>query len=104
MPYDEICKVLLKVDPSIRYVGIMDDDKVISEKRVGICSLLSASENVKSARHALMRWQSRRIFVKQFGMPLYAMAEYKLVKRVTMQLKGNVILLVSMSMNFSVVF
>jgi len=29
-------------------------------------------------------------------MPLYAMAEYKLIKRITMQLKGNVILLVSM--------
>ena len=29
-------------------------------------------------------------------MPLYAMAEYKLIKRVTMQLKGNAILLVSM--------
>ena len=51
---------------------------------------------MKSATHALMRWQSRRVFAKKFGMPLYAMAEYKLIKRVTMQLGGNAILLVSM--------
>ena len=43
-----------------------------------------------------MHWQSRRVFASKFGMPLYAMAEYKLIKRITMQLKGNVMLLVSM--------
>ena len=94
--YDEICEVLLKVDPSIRYVGILDGEKIIFRKRAGLYSLLNTSENVKSATHALMRWQSRRVFAAKFGMPLYAMAEYKLIKRITMQLKGNVILLVSM--------
>ena len=96
MSYDEICEVLLKIDPSIRYVGILDGEKVIFRKRAGLYSLLNPTENVKSANHALMRWQSRRVFAAKFGMPLYAMAEYKLIKRVTMQLKGNVILLVSM--------
>ncbi|MEK7760714.1 MAG: hypothetical protein AAB433_03945 [Nitrospirota bacterium] len=94
--YDEICEILLRVDPSIRYVGILDDEKITFRKRVGLYSLLNTSENIKSATHALMRWQSRRIFASKFGMPLYAMAEYKLIKRVTMQLKGNVMLLVSM--------
>ena len=94
--YDEICKALLKIDPSIRYVGIIDENKIVFRKRAGMYSLLNTSENLKSAHHALMRWQSRRIFVRQFGMPLYAMAEYPLVKRVTMQLKGNTLLLVSM--------
>lgn len=94
--YDNICEILLRVDPSIRYVEILDDEKIIFRKRTGLYSLLNTSENVKSATHALMRWQSRRVFAKKFGMPLYAMAEYKLIKRVTMQLKGNVILLVSM--------
>ena len=94
--YDEICEVLLKIDPNIRYVGILDGEKITFRKRAGLYSLLNTSENVKSATHALMRWQSRRIFATKFGMPLYAMAEYKLIKRITMQLKGNVILLVSM--------
>ena len=94
--YDEICKVLLKVDPSIRYVGILDEDKITFRKRADLHSLLNTSENIKSATHALMRWQSRRVFAAKFGMPLYAMAEYKLIKRVTMQLKGNAMLLVSM--------
>ena len=94
--YDEICEILLKVEPSIRYVGILDGEKITFRKRAGLYSLLNTSENVKSATHALMRWQSRRVFARKFGMPLYAMAEYKLVKRVTMQLKGNVMLLVSM--------
>ena len=94
--YDEICVVLLKVDPSIRYVGILDGEKITFRKRTGLYSLLNTTENVKSATHALMRWQSRRVFAAKFGMPLYAMAEYKLIKRITMQLKGNVILLVSM--------
>lgn len=93
--YDEICELVLKVDPSIRYAGILDGENVIFRKRVGLYSLLSTSENVKSANHALMRWQSRRIFANKFGMPLYAMAEYKLIKRITMQIKGNAILLVS---------
>lgn len=94
--YDEICEVLLRVDPSIRYVGILDGEKITFRKRTGLYSLLNTSENIKSATHALMRWQSRRMFASKFGMPLYAMAEYKLIKRVTMQLKGNAILLVSM--------
>lgn len=95
MSYDEICEVLLRVDPSIRYVGILDGEKIIFRKRTGLYSLLNTSENIKSATHALMRWQSRRVFAAKFGMPLYAMAEYKLVKRITMQLKGNTLLLVS---------
>ena len=95
--YDEICEVLLRVDPSIRYVGILDGEKITFRKRACLYSLLNPTENVKSATHALMRWQSRRVFAAKFGMPLYAMAEYKLIKRVTMQLKGNVILLVSMN-------
>ncbi len=93
--YDEICEKLLRIDPSIRFVGIIDGEKIVFRKRVGLHSLLNISENIKSANHALMRWQSRRIFVRKFGMPLYAMAEYKLVKRITMQLKGNVLLLIS---------
>ena len=93
--YDEICEILLRVDSSIRYVGILDGEKITFRKRTGLYSLLNTSENVKSATHALMRWQSRRVFASKFGMPLYAMAEYKLIKRITMQLKGNVILLVS---------
>ena len=94
--YDEICEILVRVDPNIRYVGILDGEKITFRKRAGLYSLLNTSENVKSATHALMRWQSRRVFAAKFGMPLYAMAEYKLIKRITMQLKGNVILLVSM--------
>jgi hypothetical protein len=93
--YDEICKVLLKVDSSIRYVGIIDGEEIVFRKRTGLYSLLNISENRKSANHALMRWQSRRIFASKFGMPLYAMAEYKLIKRITIQLKGNILLLVS---------
>ena len=93
--YDEICEALLKVNPSIRYVGILDGEKITFRKRTGLYSLLNTSENIKSATHALMRWQSRRVFAAKFGMPLYAMAEYKLVKRITMQLKGNTLLLVS---------
>jgi len=93
--YDEICEILLRVDSSIRYVGILDGEKITFRKRTGLYSLLNTSENVKSATHALMRWQSRRVFARKFGMPLYAMAEYKLIKRITMQIKGNVILLVS---------
>lgn len=94
--YDEICEIVLRVDSSIRYAGILDGEKITFRKRTGLYSLLNTSENVKSATHALMRWQSRRVFAAKFGMPLYAMAEYKLIKRITMQLKGNVILLVSM--------
>ena len=94
--YDEICEIWLRVDSSIRYVGILDGEKITFRKRTGLYSLLNTTENVKSATHALMRWQSRRVFAAKFGMPLYAMAEYKLIKRITMQFKGNVILLVSM--------
>ena len=93
--YDEICEILLRVDSSIRYVGILDGEKITFRKRTGLYSLLNTSENIKSATHALMRWQSRRVFASKFGMPLYAMAEYKLIKRITMQLKGNIMLLVS---------
>jgi len=65
--YDEICEILLKVEPSIRYVGILDGEKITFRKRAGLYSLLNTSENVKSATHALMRWQSRECLQQNLG-------------------------------------
>lgn len=94
----ELVKIILDTDEKIRFAGILNEKKeFVSCFRKGVKSLLSDSETHKSAIHALERWHLRRIFENKIGLPEYTLSEYKLVKRATIQLDGNKLLLISMN-------
>lgn len=98
MDYDKICKDILNLDPRIRFAGICDEtgDTKYGGMREGITSILSPEETRKSNHQALGRWGLRNALIPKTGKGRYAMAEYEKMKRVTLPLNDNFLLLVTM--------
>jgi hypothetical protein len=98
MDYNKICKDIMDLDPNIRFAGICDEtgDTKYGGMREGLTSLLSSEETRKSNQQALGRWGLRNALTPKTGKGRYAMAEYEKIKRVTIPLNENYLLLVSM--------
>ncbi len=98
MDYGKICKDIMELDPSIRFAGICDEtgDTKYGGMRQGMSSLLSPEETRKSNLQALGRWGLRNALTPKTGKGRYAMAEYEKIKRVTIPLDDNYLLLVTM--------
>ena len=97
MDYDSLCKHILNVDPKVRFAGICDDSGEIKYggQREGIKNLLSAEETKKSNLQALARWGLRNALAAKTGKGRYAMAEYEKIKRITVPLESDYLLLVT---------
>jgi hypothetical protein len=97
MDYDNLCKHILNLDPKVRFAGICDDTGEIKYggQREGIKNLLSPEETKKSNLQALARWELRDALVAKTGKGIYAMAEYEKIKRITMPLENDHLLLVT---------
>ncbi|MGB8035203.1 MAG: DUF6659 family protein [Nitrososphaeraceae archaeon] len=95
--YDKLCKEILDLDPKIRFAGICDDTGEIKYggQREGIKNLLSPEETKKSNMQALARWGLRNAFAPRVGKGRYAMAEYEKIKRITIPLEDDNLLLVT---------
>ena len=98
MDYDKVCKDIIDLDPKIRFAGICDDTGEIlyGGMREGITSHLSPDETRKSVQLALGRWGLRDALSPKTGRPKYAMAEYEKIKRATLPLNEDYLLLISM--------
>jgi hypothetical protein len=97
MDYNNLCKHILNVDPKVRFAGICDDSGEIKYggQREGIKNLLSPEETKKSNLQALARWGLRNALAAKTGKGKYAMAEYEKIKRVTVPLENDHLLLVT---------
>jgi hypothetical protein len=97
MDYDNLCKHILNLDPKVRFAGICDDSGEIKYggQREGIKNLLSPEETKKSNLQALARWGLRNALATKTGNGIYAMAEYEKIKRVTVPLENDHLLLVT---------
>jgi hypothetical protein len=97
MDYDNLCKHILNLDPKVRFAGICDDSGEIKYggQREGIKNLLSPEETKKSNLQALARWGLRNALATKTGKGIYAMAEYEKIKRVTVPLENDHLLLVT---------
>lgn len=95
--YDKLCKEILDLDPKIRFAGICDDTGEIKYggQREGIKNLLSPEETKKSNLQALARWGLRNALAPKVGKGRYAMAEYEKIKRITIPLEDDDLLLVT---------
>ncbi len=98
MDYDKICKDIFNLDQKIRFAGICDDtgETRYGGMREGLTSLLSPEETQKSVQLAIGRWGLRDALTPKTGRAKYAMAEYDKIKRVTLPLNDEYLLLVSM--------
>jgi hypothetical protein len=98
MDYDKFCKDVFDLDPKIRFAGICDDtgETLYGGMREGLTSYLSPDETRKSIQLAIGRWGLRDALSPKTGKPKYAMAEYEKIKRATLPLNDEYLLLISM--------
>jgi len=97
MDYGKLSKDILNLDPKVRFAGICDDTGEIKYggQREGIKNLLSPDETKKSNLQALARWGLRNSLVPKIGKGRYAMAEYEKIKRITIPLENDHLLLIT---------
>jgi hypothetical protein len=94
--YEKFCEEVFKLDKNIRYVGIFDGHVSIVKMREGLENLLTFEETKDSLIDTYSRWKTRKGLANKLGKPLYAMAEYEKVKRITIPVNNEGLILVSM--------
>src|SRR5438093_7949050 len=97
MDFGKLCKDILNLDPKIRFAGVCDETGEIKYggQREGIKNLLSSEETKRSNLQALARWGLRNSLAPKIGKGKYAMAEYEKIKRITVPLDNDHLLLVT---------
>jgi hypothetical protein len=97
MDYDDLCKSILDLDSKIRFAGICDESGEIKHggQKEGIENILSNEETRKSNLQALARWGLRNSLSPKIGKGKYAMAEYEKIKRITIPLDDDHLLLIT---------
>jgi len=94
--FEKFCTEVLKLDRNIRYVGIYYKSRLYIKMRDGISNLLTPQETEKSLRDTYSRWEMRQSLAPKLGRPIYAMAQYENIKRITIPFEKRGIVLVSM--------
>ncbi|HET8793610.1 MAG TPA: DUF6659 family protein, partial [Nitrososphaeraceae archaeon] len=97
MDYDNLCKSILNLDSKIRFAGICDESGEIKHggQKEGVENILSNEETRKSNLQALARWGLRNSLSSKIGRGKYAMAEYEKIKRITIPLDDDHLLLIT---------
>ena len=92
---DDFCEQILALDNSIRYAGVLDRSEriVMQAHRKGKEPLLPPDVAEISLRHAAERMRERILLRPYIGSPLYVVAVYEKVTRVTIPLEGKYYLL-----------
>lgn len=95
------CKKIIKLDDSIRFVGIASEmgQLVAIEYQKGLDPILSRAETEWLALLSVVRKESRTKFQNKLGEFNYSIGTYDKVKRATIYLEEGFILLVSFEVN-----
>ncbi len=93
----DFCRQILDLDETIRFAGISDTmgKTIMKEYRKGVVPLLSKEQEESSLMQASIRMGARRALEPMLGRTIYAFALYEKVKRVTIPLRNDLILMVS---------
>ncbi|MDX1372052.1 MAG: hypothetical protein R3321_06260 [Nitrososphaeraceae archaeon] len=97
MNFDNLCKTIIDMDTKIRFAGICDESGEIKYggQREGLENVLKNEETRRSNLQALARWGLRNSLSPKIGKGKYAMAEYEKIKRITIPLEDEHLLLVT---------
>ena len=97
MSESALIEKILSIDDNIRFVAISDlEGNMISSKaREGANLYLSPESTKETLRHAASAWKSRMKHFDEIGRGLYTLAVYEKLRRVTMPLGDNRLLLVT---------
>ena len=102
MEYEKICDEILECDKDIRYVGIYDYGELYDKMKLGLKSHLSREETEMSLSQAVYRWSTRKKTTDKIGKPIYALAKYEKIYRMTIPISGAGLILISIELNADV--
>lgn len=88
---DNLCDQILKIDPSIRFVGIANKmgKTITSAYRKGSDHLLTEDESDLSTIESVLRMLTRGDLQSKTGKPIYSFTLYEKVKRATISLDND---------------
>ncbi len=103
LEYEKICDEILECDKKIRYVGVYDYGELYDKMRPGLKSHLSREETELSLSQAIYRWSTRKKTAKKIGKPIFSLAKYEKIYRVTVPIGGAGIILISAELDSDVI-
>jgi len=97
LDYENFCSQILDSNPKIRFATVYDQwaVRVGGGLRKGLTSILSEHKENELVTLAILDWQSRKEVSKWLGKTKYTLAEYDEVKRFSLYLGDDHLLLVS---------
>lgn len=102
MEKEKICDEILECDNKIRYVGIYDYGELYDKVQSGKKSLLSREETELSLSQAVYRWSTRKKTADKIGKPIFALAKYEKIFRLTIPIGGAGLILISIELDADV--
>jgi hypothetical protein len=97
----EFSKVILNLDPSMRWMGIANKYGVLlnAEHREGLEQLMTDEENEEYAALTVTRHKTRIKFQPKIGDLVYAVGKYEKVIRVTIRINEDYFLLLTLDVD-----
>ncbi len=103
MEYEKICDEILECDKKIRYVGAYDYGELYDKMRPGLKSHLSREETELSLSQAIYRWSTRKKTAEKIGKPMFALAKYEKIYRITVPIGGAGLILITTELDANVI-
>jgi len=103
LEYEKICDEILECDKKIRYVGIYDYGELHDKMRSGLKSHLSREETELSLSQAIYRWSTRKKTAGKIGNPIFALAKYEKIFRITVPTSGAGLILITTELDSDVI-
>ena len=102
MSYEKICDEILELNEKIRYAAVYDYGELHDKIRPGVTSHLTREETETSLSQAIYRWSTRKKTADKIGTPIFALAKYEKIYRITIPIGGAGLILISIELNADV--
>lgn len=97
MEFEHLLDRVMDLDENIRHARVCDmsGNVVCSRQRPGVVNLLTEEETRESLKYSVNSWKVRAQLADKIGKGRYVLAVYEKLRRVTLPLDQNHLLLVS---------
>ena len=102
MNYEKICDEILEFNEKIRYAAVYDYGELHDKIRPGGISHLSREETETSLSQAIYRWSTRKKTSDKIGTPIFALAKYEKIYRITIPIGGAGLILITTELDVNV--
>jgi hypothetical protein len=102
MSYEKICDEILEFNEKIRYAAVYDYGELHDKIRPGVISHLTREETETSLSQAIYRWSTRKKTSNKIGTPIYALAKYEKIYRITIPIGGAGLILITTELDVNI--